>query len=149
MMMRLTTALALALASPVFADEATDAATAFIKSPVQQKLIGDMLSPQMLMTQFEAMGIQLTDEQTEVVLRIVREELVAIRPEMEDAMIVGAADAFTVEEIEALTAFYSTPEGASAMAKMNPYMQTTMNQMMPSLRSAQGRIMERVQAELQ
>ncbi len=148
-MKRLTLAIVLAFALPAQADEATDAATAFIESPVQQKLLDDMLSPEMLMTQFQAMQVQIPEDKVQPVLNIVSEELNAIRPDMEAAMIAGAAAAFTVDEINALTEFYSSPLGASAMAKMNPYMQSTMGSMMPALQGAQGKIMQRVQAELQ
>lgn len=139
---------ALALPAHLHAQDATEAATAFINSPVQQKLLDDMLSPEMLMTQFQAMNLQIPPEQVDVILNIVTEELNVFRPEMESAMIVGAAEAFSVEEIDALTAFYSSPLGASAMGKMNPYMQATMGSMSQGLQAMQGNIMRRVQSEL-
>ena len=148
-MRHLLLAATLAFALPAQADEATDAATAFIESPVQQKLLDDMLSPEMLMTQFEAMNVQIPPEQLDVILVIVTEELNAFRPEMEQAMIAGAAQAFTVDEINALTEFYSSPLGASAMGKMNPYMQATMSSMGQGLQAMQGNIMQRVQEALQ
>ncbi|MCY4181190.1 MAG: hypothetical protein OXD48_13130, partial [Litoreibacter sp.] len=99
---------ALMLANPVFADEATDAATSFINSPVQQKLLNDMLSPEMVLAQMQAnAGGALNDDQISVLVRIVTEELNAIRPMMEEAMIEGAAEAFTIEEINALNEFYN------------------------------------------
>lgn len=142
-------ALTMAVALPAYADEVTDAATAFIESPVQQKLLDDMLAPEMIMTQFQAMNLPIPPENMETILTIVTEELNAFRPEMESAMIVGAAEAFSVEEINALTEFYSSPLGASAMGKMNPYMQATMGSMSKGLQGMQGKIMQRVQAELQ
>lgn len=148
-MKRLILATALVFALPAQADEVTHAATAFIESPVQQKLLDDMLNPEMLMTQFQAMNVQIPQDKVQPILNIVSEELDAIRPDMEASMIAGAAQAFTVDEINALTEFYSSPLGASAMAKMNPYMQSTMGAMMPALQSAQGKIMQRVQTELQ
>ena len=149
MRLPLAAVLALSLTSPVFADAATDAATAFIESPVQQKLLDDMLSPEGLMAQFQAVQPQLPPDKTDEILQIVSEELNAFRPQMEAAMIKGAAEAFTVEEIEALTAFYSSPIGASAMSKMNPYMQSAMAEMTPGLQAMQGRVMQRVQEALQ
>lgn len=140
---------ALMLSTPVFADEATDAATAFINSPVQQKLLNDMLSPEMVMAQMQALSSQLPAEKVDILVNIVTEELGTIRPEMETAMIEGAAQAFTVDEITALTEFYNSPLGSSAMGKMTPYMQQTMGALGPSMQAMQQRIVQRVQTELQ
>lgn len=137
------------LAIPSFADEATDAATAFISSPVQQQLLDDMLSPEMVLAQMRAMAEQLPEDKVQTLVGIVTEELEAIRPDMEAAMITGAAEAFTVEEINALTEFYNSPVGASAMGKMTPYMQQTMGALGPTMQTMQGNIVRRVQAELQ
>lgn len=142
-------AAALMLAVPAFADEATDAATAFINSPVQQKLLNDMLSPQMVLTQMQAISSQLPADKVDVLVNIVTEELGSIRPEMETAMIEGAAQAFSVAEINALTEFYNSPLGSSAMGKMTPYMQQTMGALGPSMQQMQQRIVQRVQTELQ
>ena len=142
-------AAALMLSAPAFADEATDAATAFIQSPVQQKLLNDMLSPEMVLTQMQALASQLPADKVDVLVKIVTEELGSIRPEMETAMISGAAQAFSVEEINALTEFYNSPLGASAMGKMTPYMQQTMGSLGPSMQQMQQRIVQRVQSELQ
>ncbi len=142
-------ATALMLALPATADEATDAATAFIQSPVQQKLLDDMLSPEMVLTQMQAVSSQLPADKVDILVKIVTEELGTIRPEMETAMIAGAAQSFTIEEINALTEFYNSPVGASAMGKMTPYMQQTMGALGPSMQQMQGRIVQRVQTELQ
>jgi hypothetical protein len=137
------------LAAPSFADEATDAATAFINSPVQQRLLDDMLSPEMVLAQMQTIAQRLPEDKVQVLVNIVTEELEAIRPEMEAAMISGAAESFTVEEINALTAFYNSPVGASAMGKMTPYMQQTMGSLGPTMQQMQGNIVRRVQSELQ
>ncbi|WP_298357693.1 DUF2059 domain-containing protein [uncultured Litoreibacter sp.] len=140
---------ALLLTAPSFADEATDAATTFIQSPVQQKLLDDMLSPEMVMTQMQAVAGQLPADKVDVLVKIVTEELDGIRPQMEAAMIAGAAQAFTIEEITALTEFYNSPLGTSAMGKMTPYMQQTMGSLGPAMQQMQGNIVQRVQTELQ
>lgn len=144
-----TIAAALMMAAPSFADEATDAASAFINSPVQQKLLDDMLSPQMVLTQMQSVSAQLPPDKVNVLVKIVTEELDNIRPKMEAAMIEGAAKAFTIKEIEALTEFYNSPLGSSAMGKMTPYMQQTMGSLGPSMQQMQGNIVRRVQSELQ
>ncbi|MEM7470251.1 MAG: DUF2059 domain-containing protein [Pseudomonadota bacterium] len=141
---------ALMLASPAFADEANDAATAFINSPVQQKLLNDMLSPEMVLSQMQAnAGGALNQEQIDVLVKIVTEELNAIRPQMEEAMIVGAAEAFSIDEINALNEFYNSEIGGSAMSKMTPYMQSTMGSLGPSIQAMQQNIARRAQEALQ
>ena len=141
--------LAATLAFPAAADEVRDAAEAFINSPVQQKLLDDMLSPEVAMAQLQAMAPSMPPEVAESVLAIVVEEMNAFRPEMESAMIAAAAQSFTIEEIGALNDFYSSPLGASAMGKMTPYMQAAMGEMGPGMQQMQARIMQRVQEELQ
>ncbi len=141
---------ALMLASPAYADESLDAATAFINSPVQQKLLNDMLSPEMVLAQMQAnAGGALTQEQIDVLVKIVTEELNTIRPQMETAMIEGAAQAFTIDEINALNDFYNSEIGGSAMGKMTPYMQSTMGSLGPAIQSMQQNIARRAQEALQ
>ncbi|MEM6593335.1 MAG: DUF2059 domain-containing protein [Pseudomonadota bacterium] len=142
--------LALILAGPAYADEVTDAATAFIKSPVQQNLLDDMLSPEMVLAQMQAnAGGALSEDQISVLVRIVTEELTAIRPMMEEAMIEGAAAAFTIDEINALNEFYNSELGGSAMSKMTPYMQSTMGTLGPAIQAMQQNIARRAQEALQ
>jgi hypothetical protein len=140
---------AVALSVPAMADEVHDAAEAFINNPVQQKLLDDMLSPEVAMAQLQAMAPQMPPEVAQRVLVIVVEEMNVFRPEMEAAMISAAAESFTIDEIQALNDFYSSPLGASAMGKMTPYMQSAMATMGPGMQEMQGRIMQRVQEELQ
>lgn len=144
----LAAVIAAALTAPALAQDTSALATAFVKSPVQQKLLDDMLSKDVLAAQVQAAGVPLSRAQTNVILNIVSEELNAIRPEIESAMIVAAANAFTAQDLEALLAFYDTRDGASAMSKMAPFMQSTTTEMMPSIRAAQARVIQRVQAEL-
>ncbi|GFE66008.1 DUF2059 domain-containing protein [Litoreibacter roseus] len=151
--MKFTTTLAAALlcATPLFAqdEERLEAARAYVESDVQQKLMTDMLSPEMIMAQMGPALQQVPTEQLEIITNIVSEEVNRIRPAMEQAMIQGAATTFSLEEIEALTAFYSSPLGASAMSKMTPFMQSTMGTLQPELQAMQSQVMQRVQAELQ
>lgn len=136
------------LVQPVFAADIDDAAKAFIQSPVQQKLLDDMLSPEMLVTQMQAMAPNIPKEKMPQLVDIVSEELSALRDVLENGMAVGATSSFTVEEIEALTAFYNSPIGASAMGKMTPYMQAAMAAISPDLIAMQKRVAERVKTEL-
>lgn len=142
--------LSAALATASFAqdDALLEAATEFVNSPVQDKILDDMLSPEGVMAQMGLVGGQLPPEALEKVSRIVSEELESIRPEMRQAMIEGISQTFTLEEINALNAFYSSEVGASAMAKMNPYMQRTMARLGPSFQRMQVNLASRLQAEL-
>lgn len=142
-------AIVLAFATPSFAQDIQDVAENFVRSPVQQKLMDEMLSPQMILAQMQGMAQQLPPEQLDKLVVIVTEELATIRPQMEQAMIDGAAQAFTVEEITALNEFYSSPIGASAMGKMTPFMQQTMGTLAPALQQMQQNIVGRVQKEFQ
>ncbi len=58
------------------------------------------------------------------------------------AMIDAMANTFTVEEIEALTQFYSTPEGRSVMEKMSTYMAKVQPVMMKEVRRSMKQVME-------
>lgn len=65
------------------------------------------------------------------------------------AMIDGMTATFTVEEIEALTQFYSTPEGRSVMEKMSTYMGRVQPVMMKEVRRSMKTVMQRRQKEKQ
>lgn len=131
------------------ADALRDAATRYVENPVQQRMMDDMLSADALVAQMRAMMPELSDEQLEIIGQIGAEEMAAVRPELEVAMIEAAVETFTLEEIVALEEFYSTPVGASVMGKMQPFMQSAMTQMAPAMQAAQAGIMSRVVTALQ
>lgn len=142
-------AIVLAFATPSFAQDIKAVAEDFVRSPVQQKLMDEMLSPEMILAQMQGMAQQLPPEQLDKLVAIVTEELATVRPLMEEAMIDGAAQAFSIEEIKAMNEFYSSPLGASAMGKMTPFMQQTMGALTPALQQMQQNIVARVQKEFQ
>jgi hypothetical protein len=146
----LSLAFALATALPATAqDDALRAAVErYIDNPVQQGMMDDMLSADAMVDQMRAIAPQLTEEQLQIVGRISAEELSTLRPDLEAAMIEAAITTFTLPEIEALEAFYNTPEGASVMAKMQPYMAQAMGRIGPQMMQAQTRIGQRVMTEL-
>lgn len=125
-----------------------DAATAYVNSPVQQDLLGSILSPEGVMAQMGLFDSGLPTEKVAALAQIVSEELATIRPAMEAAMISGMASNFTLEEITALNAFYSSPVGASAMSKMTPFMDQTMTALAPEFAQMQGNLSRRVQEEM-
>jgi len=65
------------------------------------------------------------------------------------AMIDAMAATFTVEEIEALTKFYSTPEGRSVMEKMSTYMAKLQPVMMKEVRRSMKQVMQTSQERKQ
>ena len=148
--MRITALVAacfLATASHAQDQELMEAATAYVTHPVQQNMFDAMLSAEGIMAQMGLVGDQIPPEMRERIAVIVSEELATIRDQMESAMITGMAESFTLEEINALNAFYSSPEGASAMSKMNPYMQRTMASIGPAFQQMQANLARRLQEE--
>ncbi len=65
------------------------------------------------------------------------------------AMIDAMTATFTVEEIEALTQFYSTPEGRSVMEKMSTYMAEVQPVIMKEVRRSMKQVMQTYQEEKQ
>ena len=129
-------------------DALREAVQRYVDSPVQQQMMDEMLSADAMIAQMRAMMPQLTEEQLEVVGRIGAEEMAALRPELEAAMVTAAVDTFSLEEILALEAFYNTPEGASVMTKMQPFMANTFAMIGPQMQEARIRIGQRVMTEL-
>lgn len=140
--------LAASFSLPALAQDAArlEAAQAYAETPVQKKLMADMLSPEAIVTQLRATG--MPEELIDQASVIVSEEVLAIQGEIVSAMVTGMAESFSLEEIQALTAFYSSPIGASAMSKMQPFMAQTMQTMGPALQKMQSRLQQRLQKEL-
>ncbi len=69
--------------------------------------------------------------------------------DLRTAIVDAMANTFTVEEIEALTQFYSTPEGRSVMEKMSTYMAQLQPVMMKEVQRSMKRVMETRQKEKQ
>lgn len=147
-LLTIVTASFLATSAYAQSDELIDAATAYVNNPVQQTLMDDMLSVDAVMAQMGMLGATIPAEQLETLSAIVSEELAAIRPALETAMVGGMARTFTLEEITALNEFYSSELGASAMSKMTPFMQDSMAELAPAFQTMQTNIAQRVQEEL-
>ncbi len=151
-----TTALAAALAllaAPAAAqeqaaDRALDAARGYVQSVAMQTALDELLSTDTFIAQLDASGLRLDPDQTETLAGIVEEEFAVIRPDLEEAMTAAAADAFTLEELEALAAFYRSDEGVSIAAKMTPFMQSFYDQIGPTLLETQTEIAARAEEEL-
>ncbi|MFK7857331.1 MAG: DUF2059 domain-containing protein [Granulosicoccus sp.] len=116
-----------------------EAAKEYVKLPGVQKMIDDNFAPEwfagQMATSFPpAMGV--TQDQLDELGKLMADKMSPLRPEMELAMINGAANHFTLDEIKVLSEFYQSPEGASVMAKMQPYMRDTMAVIMPKMMQA-------------
>jgi hypothetical protein len=145
--------LALAAGPGAAQDEAARmaAAEAYVALPAVQQMIEGTLDPDALIAQFRAtvpVADQLTEEQFETLARIATEEIGAIRPQMMETMRDQAAETFTLAELEALTAFYASPEGASILGKTGPFMRSYMQALSPTLQETMRTISERIQAEI-
>ena len=154
-MIRITTlAAALSVATaPTLAQDAEpggarEAARGYVESEAMQTALDELLSTDTFVAQLEAAGLRLDPKQTETLAGIVEEEFADIRPDLEEAMTVAAADAFTMEELDALNAFYGSAEGRSIAAKMTPFMQSFYDEIGPTLLETQSEIAARADAEL-
>lgn len=148
-MKRLAAALlAAALALPALAQDDPEARRAaaqrYMQSEAQQRMIEQTLSPDALVAQIGAMTPGLDDAAIRQIAAVASEELAPLLPKLEAAMVDAAVETFTVAEIEALDAFYRTPEGIAIAAKMQPFMQRALGALGPDLQQAQMRIMQRV-----
>lgn len=148
----LAAALAVATALPAAADELGDLVQQYVNLPANQQMIDSMLSPEMLAQQF-SMGLppdmEVSDEKITQIGALLSSEMQKLRPDMMEAMANAMAAHFTKEEISALMAFYQDEHGASAMAKMQPYMADFTAQIMPKFAEMQQAILPDIIALLQ
>lgn len=130
------------------APELREAAQGYVDSQAMQTALDELLSTDTFVAQLEASGMRLDPEQTRTLAGIVDEEFADVRSELEEAMTVAAADAFTMEELAALNDFYASEEGRSIATKMTPFMQSFYEEIGPTLRETQEQIAMRAQEAL-
>ena len=124
------------------------AAERYIMSDGQQRMLDQILSPEVMSAQLAAQFPQIPAAQRGRLAAIASDEIKKVRPLMEKAMIDAAVATFTTSEIEALDAFYRTPEGAAVLTKMQPFMQRSFQAMGPAMQTMQRSIAGRVQEML-
>ena len=119
----------LSVAAPVMASEAPAPAIASEDAERAEKLalaeryLTVIQGEKLMNVMMESMvGPMLEDERIpadkrEVIREIALESFAVVIPQMMDASIVIYADAFTLEELRGLVAFYESPVGRSLMAK--------------------------------
>ncbi|WP_333815447.1 DUF2059 domain-containing protein [Tabrizicola sp.] len=142
------TAICLAFGPAAMAQDVQALAEEYVHMPEVQQMMTEMFSPASMAAQFKTglpPGTVLTDSQMERIGALMSETMTQFRPRMEELMIASSAKHFTAEELQALIDFYKSEHGAAVMAKMQPYMQDFMGQMMPDIMTAmqaiQGDIM--------
>lgn len=133
-------ALAFALPHPASAQDTATLARQYAEMPEVQVMLDEMFAPEMMAQQFRLglpAELEFSDDQIARVGGVMAEMMTSLRPELTRMVIDGMADNFTVGEIEALIAFYGSPEGVSVMRKMQPYMQQVMANFMPLIQARQ------------
>ena len=128
------------------------AAERHIRHPVTQSVMDSVLSLDTtrshLVAQLRAQGMTLQDDHIEALSQIVQQELDRIRPQMETLMTDAAIETYSLEEMQALNAFYDTEFGASAAAKTGSFMQSFNAGAAPVFRQMLKRVADRIAAEL-
>ena len=125
------------------------AAEAYVSSEAQQSIIAQVGSPEVIAAQMEAQFPQIPAEARTQLAEIASEEMAPMMDEMERVMIDAVAETFSLEEIEAITAFYETPAGLAMAQKTAPLMQSVFARIGPQMQAAQQRIAERTAEVLQ
>ena len=120
----------------------------YLTMPAIQKMNDDIYGGSVIDAMMAAQGDSLPKEAQEKLGTILREEFAKMRPGLEKSMIEAASEIFTVEELEAMIAFYDTPEGASVAAKTAPFMQKTMVIAEPLVEEFQSALVQRLMTEM-
>lgn len=120
----------------------------YLTMPAIQKMNDDIYGGSVIDAMMAAQGDSLPQEAQEKLGTILREEFAKMRPGLEKSMIEAASEIFTVEELEAMIAFYETPEGASVAAKTAPFMQKTMIIAEPLVEEFQSALVQRLMTEM-
>ena len=145
---------ALVLAAPAAAqdtdaapsEEARAAAERYIQGDAMQSMMDAMLSPETLSQAMSAQfGGQIPPDVADQITTIATEELAAVEPQMEAAMIEAVAETYTVEEIEAQIEFYASDVGASVLRKTQPFMTAFYEEAAPAMQEMQQAMIQRLE----
>ena len=143
------------VAGPAVAEDSSAlraAAESHVRHPVTQRVLDGMLSIDTLRPHLvgatQASGTQLESDQVEALTRLLKEELDRIRPELETVMVNAAIDTYTVEELQALSEFYDTALGASAMMKADRFAQSFSIGIAPLFQQLFERLDAQIEAEI-
>lgn len=152
--MKLTALVAFAALAwgPAFADDKLALAETYTNLPGVQQMIDDMFSPETMSAQVKTTlppNLNLSEGRLARIGALLSQEMNRMRPDLEAVMTATSAEQFTLEELEALIAFYSTEDGASVMSKMPAMMQSVMAQLAPQMQAMQQNIAGEIAAILQ
>ncbi|MEP3633104.1 MAG: DUF2059 domain-containing protein [Shimia thalassica] len=134
------------------ASDVESLAREYVAMPQVQQMMEDMFSPSSMAAQMTAAlpaHVQLTDEQVQKIGTIMSKNMIELKPKLEEIMYRSSIATFDAEELRALIDFYSSETGASVMAKMQPFMQTTMTELAPEIQSVQQKIVPEIAKILQ
>ncbi len=136
--------------TPALAQQETAAlAERYMKLPALQNMLDSILGPDFVNPMMAAMGGDaLPQDKRDQLAKIVSEEVSAVRPQMEKAMIQAAGQTYTVAELEALIKFNSTPEAVSIMGKLKSFNAAYFAGFGTTMQDMQSKIQRRVNSEL-
>lgn len=143
--------LTLVLITPSAADDTADrmvAAERYVSAPAVQEMMTAMIAPDALLSRLQGDLGALAATERETASTIISEEIAEVRPMMENAMMKAIAETLTLAEIEAVDAFYRTPEGAAVLRKTQPMMANFSNRFGPIMRQMQRKASRRLKEEL-
>ncbi len=112
------------------------------------KRMNDQLYGGNVLDSMLGMQTDLPEEVKATMARILKEEFARIRPDLDAVMIRTAAETFTIPELEAMIAFYETPEGESVAAKTAPFATKTFENFSEGLAEFQQTVVKRLMEEL-
>ena len=130
-------------------DDLHDAAERYIRLPAVQQVLDFVLGPTFLQSILSTAGDRLDAGKRDQVIAIATEEMARTRPRMENAMVEAAAGVYTLAELEAMIAFYSSEVGASTMVKTQAFSQAYMAAFANGLRELQITVENRIQLEVE
>ena len=130
-------------------DDVHDAAERYIRLPAIQQVLDFVLGPTFLQSILATAGDRLDAGKRDQVIAIATEEMARTRPRMENAMVEAAAGVFTLAELEAMIAFYSSEVGASTMVKTQAFSQAYMAAFANGLQELQITVENRIQLEVE
>ena len=128
-------------------EETRELAARYLRLPAIQKMNDDLYGGNVIDSMM-AMQDSLPEEIRKQLATILSEEFAKIRPGMEEAMIESAAATYSAEELQAMSAFYESPEGASVAVKTAPFTQKTFEIFGPQMEEFQKAVVTRLMAEM-
>ncbi len=135
-----TALIALALlvgASTADAQSRKQLAREYVELPAMQSMMREMFSAENMYQQFSSGKpdhVKITKAQQRQIGEVMSKEMMKILPEFNRIMIKESARGFTKDELKAMIAFYSTPEGAAILSKTTSFMNRAMHSLQPSMK---------------